>query len=82
MLSVLNCSLLFQVILATFVHYFYPEAKIGVEFRVKYHYPRPKGGTQWESIKTLSKTPCGTQWETAGHSGTEFGELNHHSDGF
>ena len=32
-LSVLNCSLLFQVILAIFVPYFYPEAKIGADFR-------------------------------------------------
>ena len=28
-----NCSLLFQVILAIFVPYFYPEAKIGADFR-------------------------------------------------
>ena len=39
-LSVLNCSLLFQVILAIFVPYFYPEAKIGVDFREKSRYLR------------------------------------------
>ena len=33
MLTTPNCSLLFQVILAIFVPYFYPEAKNGVDFR-------------------------------------------------
>ena len=33
MLSVLNCSLLLQVILAIFVPYFYPGANFGVNFR-------------------------------------------------
>jgi hypothetical protein len=31
-----NCSLLFQVILAIFVPYFYPEAKFGAKFREKF----------------------------------------------
>jgi hypothetical protein len=54
-LSVLNCSFLLQVILATFVHYFYPEAKIGTDFRVKYHYPWPQ---RWDTVGN-----CGTQWD-------------------
>ena len=33
MLSVLNCFLLFQVILAIFVPYFYPGGNLGGEFR-------------------------------------------------
>jgi len=32
-LSVLNCSLLFRVILVIFVPYFYPGANLGVNFR-------------------------------------------------
>ena len=46
MLSVLNCSLLFQVILAIFVPYFYPEAKIGVDFWEFFRLSRCKRETQ------------------------------------
>ena len=74
MLSVLNCSLLFQVILAIFVPYFYPEAKIGAKFRVFYRLSRCNGGTQWESDEMSPTVQCGTQWDTVGHHGTEFAE--------
>ena len=68
MLSVLNCSLLFQVILATFVHYFYPEAKIGVDFREFSRLSRCKRGTQWESDEMSPTVQGGTQWNTMGRN--------------
>ena len=82
MLSVLNCSLLFQVILAIFVPYFYPEAKIGVDFRVFFCPSRCKRGTQWESDEMSPTVQCGTQWDTVGHHGTEYAEQKYHSDDY
>ena len=82
MLSVLNCSLLFQVILAIFVPYFYPEAKIGADFRDFFRLSRCKRGTQWESDEMSPMVQCGTQWNTVEHSGTEFAEQKYHNDGY
>ena len=74
MLTTPNCSLLFRVILAIFVPYFYPEAKIGVDFRVFFCPSRCKRGTQWESDEMSPTVQGGTQWNTVEHNGTEFAE--------
>ena len=60
MLTTPNCSLLFQVILAIFVPYFYPEAKIGADFRDFFRLSRCKRGTQWEFDEMSPMVQCGT----------------------
>ena len=74
MLTTPNCFLLFQVILAIFVPYFYPEAKIGVDFRDFFRRSKCKCGKQWESDEMSPTVQGGTQWNTVEHNGTEFAE--------
>ena len=64
LLTLLNCSLLFQVILAIFVPYFYPGANFGVNFRGLDRRLWCKRETQWECTKMSPLVQCETQWDT------------------